>query len=61
VWGYHSMLKATLKLKRDINISYNKINRVNSLMREPAQDINQKNLEFFTKEDVGKQIPDGSS
>jgi hypothetical protein len=55
------MLKATLKLKRDINISYNKINRVNSLMREPAQDINQKNLEFFTKEDVGKQIPDGSS
>jgi hypothetical protein len=47
VWGHHFMLKATLKLKRDINISYNKANRVNLFMKRTSTGYKAKKSRVF--------------
>jgi hypothetical protein len=46
------MLKATLKLKRDINIS--KYNKVNSFMKRTSTGYKPKKSRVFTKEDVSR-------
>jgi hypothetical protein len=46
-WSHNSMLKATLKLKRDINIS--KHNKVNSFMKRTSTGYKPKKSRVFTK------------
>jgi hypothetical protein len=52
LWSHHFMLKATLKLKRDINIS--KYNKVNSFMKRTSTGYKSKKSRVFTKEDVSR-------
>jgi NAD-dependent DNA ligase len=52
LWSHHSMLKATLKLNRDINIS--KYNKVNSFMKRTSTGYKPKKSRVFTKEDVSR-------